>query len=547
MKWGLIFFAVVFGVVACSAESTPVVIETPEILLTTTTLEEVTVVPTTTTTTTTTIPAQVFDVVVYGDGLGAVGAAVAAARQEVEVVLISEIGYFGGQAGPGGVSTMDEGSIEINGLYAEMIMDLDSIYGDLPYSQCYYGLARGLSTHCPDPLSVHNVLLKWMQDAGVTMVFDQIVTGVIQEGNEVLGLTTESGTNYLGFVLDGSEFSDLYPMIAGLDYEVGNRECVQGPTWATVVNWYSDGRPALLDIPISAYDDLVEVYGQEWGDRLMGRYRTRTLDDGVNWFETGTDWPNLQKGMTFESESGYRGMGDLRAEVISPEAPVVTRTGLNRANDGSLNVAGVEDFDQRVKQLTQAQDQTYLYLWYLQYELVLDHWGLANDLHFEMANRWFNNPTIPDGIEQYFTPIPYIRESRRLTDTVTFLTYEDLLERGVDRHTDSVMVGSYKTDQHGCHSPEEKRSGGGMYDVPIGVFLPASIDGFMSAMVRSAGVDRIVESSVRMQPTELVGGQVAGIIVALSIQMETDPRDLSSDVVRQTLVDSAVLVDVPSS
>ena len=61
-------------------------------------------------TTTVTAPGQTaYDVIVVGDGMGGATAATIAARLGADTLLLSPIGYLGGQAGAAGVSTMDEG------------------------------------------------------------------------------------------------------------------------------------------------------------------------------------------------------------------------------------------------------------------------------------------------------------------------------------------------------------------------------------------------------------------------------------------------------
>ncbi|MBK5268940.1 MAG: FAD-dependent oxidoreductase, partial [Acidimicrobiia bacterium] len=72
-----------------------------------------------------TLPGQTeYDVIVVGDGMGGATAAIVAARLGADTLLLSPIGYLGGQAGSAGVSTMDEGGnryvLRRAGIYREL-------------------------------------------------------------------------------------------------------------------------------------------------------------------------------------------------------------------------------------------------------------------------------------------------------------------------------------------------------------------------------------------------------------------------------------------
>ncbi|MBQ9403382.1 MAG: FAD-dependent oxidoreductase, partial [Synergistaceae bacterium] len=62
-----------------------------------------------------------YDVIIAGAGTGGISAAIQASRMGAEVLLIESTSMLGGQATAAGVSTMDDYSGQMSGLYAEFI------------------------------------------------------------------------------------------------------------------------------------------------------------------------------------------------------------------------------------------------------------------------------------------------------------------------------------------------------------------------------------------------------------------------------------------
>ncbi|HEX5721408.1 MAG TPA: FAD-dependent oxidoreductase, partial [Acidimicrobiia bacterium] len=203
----------------------------------TTTLAPTTTVPTTATTS----PPSVltYDVVVVGDGLGGASAATAAARLGANVALLSPIGYLGGQAGAAGVSTMDEGSNHFvqrrSGIYGELATSAQALYGP-DVGDCYFIE----DSMCPEPIFIDGFFRGLVTQAGADVVSMSTVTDVLQDGTSVTGVVADGSTYNAEVVIDATEFSDLYPMIEGLDYEVGSTAgCLQDTTWLAIRAWYS--------------------------------------------------------------------------------------------------------------------------------------------------------------------------------------------------------------------------------------------------------------------------------------------------------------------
>jgi hypothetical protein len=227
------------------------------------------------TTTTVTLPRQTeYDVIVVGDGMGGATAATVAARLGADTMLLSPIGYLGGQAGPAGVSTMDEGGnryvLRRAGVYEELVNYAQFKYGVGNVGDCYF-IEDPL---CPEPIAVDEFFRNTLGTDGVDIVPAIDITGVIQEGNRVTGVVVDGIEYTADVVIDATEFSDLYPMIDGLQYEVGDPAgCVQDTTWLAIRSWYPNGQtPPNLVPPQDAIAQIYAIYGSE-SDRWLDHFR----------------------------------------------------------------------------------------------------------------------------------------------------------------------------------------------------------------------------------------------------------------------------------
>ena len=500
-----------------------------------------TAAPTTTIPATTTTPAPsvlTYDVVVVGDGLGGASAATAAARLGANVALLSPIGYLGGQAGAAGVSTMDEGSNHFvqrrSGIYGELVSFAQAIYGP-DVGDCYFIE----DSMCPEPVVVEDFFSGLVSNAGVDVFPMPGVEDMLQTGNKVTGVLVGASTYNAEVVVDATEFSDLYPMVEGLNYEVGDESgCIQDTTWLAIRAWSQPGAGVQVP-PQTAIDDLRGRYGSEV-DSWLDRFRSRVVRD-----------PNREPSgpavvpWDIATETRYRALADRRDFSLVNDVPEITRTGVNYANDYPLTAAAIEDRAVRQAEFSAALHKTYAFLWYLRWELGVTDWGIDTGQQFAQAQRLLWDDLIPDDLERNLPPYPYIREGRRLVAVQT-LGPEDLANdvRGLHRFDDSVMLGGYFSDFHGCLE-DGAGQGFGLFEVPMGVFIPETIDGFMPGMARAAGVSRLAASAVRTQPEEIWSGEAIGIIAALAARDDIEVRNVDPAEVQQHLLANDLIFFLP--
>jgi hypothetical protein len=504
---------------------------------TTTATSTTSVVPTATTLPT----VSNYDVVVVGDGLGGASAAVAAARLGANVALLSPIGYLGGQAGAAGVSTMDEGSNHFvqrrSGIYGELATFAQATYGP-DVGDCYFSD----DSMCPEPVFIDGFFRGLVTQAGADLTPMSIASDVLQDGNKVTGVVVDGVTYNAEVVIDGTEFSDLYPLVDGLNYEVGSEAgCVQDTTWLAIRAWYSTPVVPELIPAESVAQDLRSLYGSEL-DQWLEEFRTSVVLAP----DREPDGPGVLP-WSLETETRYRALADRRELSSSSPAPEITRTGVNYANDYALTAAAIEDPAIREAEFRKALHKTYAFLWYLRWELGVTEWGVDSFQDYGRAQRLLWDDLIPDALERNLPPHPYVREGRRMV-TVQTLGPEDLANdvRGLHRFDDSVMLGGYFSDFHGCVE-EGAGQGFGLFEVPMGVLIPETIDGFMPGMARAAGVSRLAASAVRTQPEEIWSGEAIGIIAGLAARDDIEVRDVNPAEVQEHLLASDLIFFLPGS
>jgi len=180
-----------------------------------------------------------FDALVVGGGAAGVAAAVTAARAGLSVCLIERYGFCGGGAVAGLSGTIcglyeasdDNGAAPrkvVHGFVDEFIFELErrgGLTAPVRYGKTF--------TRVHDPLVWRETADKLLADSGVEVLFHTTVTGVIKDGDRLLGVEAYSkeGTLRLraGITIDASGDADVVAM-AGLGSFIGADGQVQNPT-----------------------------------------------------------------------------------------------------------------------------------------------------------------------------------------------------------------------------------------------------------------------------------------------------------------------------
>jgi len=244
----------------------------------------------------------------------------------------------------------------------------------------------------------------------------------------------------------------------------------------------------------------------------------------------------------------------------------ITRTSLNSVNDypanGELSSKFISDLTYRAQTVCQAKLLTLQLLYYIQHDMGETHWSIANDEGYDTPyNEKQDCPELKgfEAFEEQMPQEPYTREGRRLigTQTLTGDQLQNAYKEGssIPTFSDSIAVGYYPMDLHGCRTtsieaafdssqnlPKTAAAKSGVFQVPIGVMIPQTVDGLLAAE-KNISVSRFAEGAIREQPIAMEVGQAAGALAGLAAKQHTQPRNISAFEVQEVLRAAGARID----
>ena len=503
-----------------------------------------------------------WDIVIAGGGTGGTAAAIQASRMGARVLVVERTTMLGGQATAAGVSTMDDLSGQMSGLYRELMERAEEYYSARGKSMrtCYwYAENKAFEPH------VGRMILAEMAKSADILYRSEVVA----VSPDAVTILTPDGTITAGYkvLIDATEYGDVIPL-AGAAYRAGNsstpdinpRAMIQDITWTAIMRKYPDGVPLHLrpSSPLPGWEQARKNYTEyvaESGDTFRGTYP-------------------VEQPVDFATHNAYRGLPDSSNDGnFSSETgrwDLCTKTSVNWGNDYpgqymwgdkyGLPVSYLESRDLRAKVERDALIKTLHFVCYVQNELH-ESWSVDADEYNELPEAAKNLPPEWQEIARHMPPIPYVRESRRIIGKRTITSaelYRNSLsyQRGNkgNNFSNAIAVGRYTLDLHHSFSDEDmdmgereehmiSRTPVGNFQVPLDVLIPASVDGFLAAE-KNISVSRLAAGALRLQPITMMTGQAAGVLAALSVKEGLQPRDVKALHVQRVLLDAGVPISL---
>ena len=513
-----------------------------------------------------------YDVVVVGAGAGGITAAIKAARMGVNVLVIEESSWIGGQMTAAGVTTMDDLSNQKSGIYLEFINAVEKYYKERNKSPNlgYFG-NRTISFEPNVGQNILYELVKGVRNAGgkLDIMLGERISSVLIEGNKITGIKTERNNIKCKILIDATEYGDVIPL-AGVPYRAGNsvspninpEAMIQDITWTAVIKHYPNGVPEHLKAK-----SYLTNYTEEH-KRNYSRYVTSTGGDDP--------WRTPQN---LTTHNAYRAMPDSSLPGFYDGSKInwkkITKTGVNFGNDfpgrigwekgrSGLPVRYLDEPDLRRTVNRRAIIKTLNFIYYIQNELggAGKNWSVADDEYYsdealDIA-RDFVTPEWHE-IVRRMPVIPYVRESRRILGDVT-LTSQMLLRNSLsyrDGRTnlefrDAIAIGRYNLDLHNSgeardFEPTLNESAASIeinrpranFQVPLSILVPIGIDGFIAAE-KNISMSRLAAGALRLQPICMMTGQAAGTLAAIAIRENVHPRYVPAIKVQWELLKAGV-------
>lgn len=465
------------------------------------------------------------DLLIVGGGASGVSAAIQAARNNIDVVLVEPTPWLGGMLTAAGVSATDGNHNLPSGIWGEFRERLREHYGGAD------ALATGWVSNTHFEPHVGNKILNQMLDEypNIRRIHGYTIKDALVKENQVVGATffRKSGQTLKinsTLSIDATELGDLMAK-SGANYFVGiDPQELTGEEIAP-----THGNSMIQDL---TYTAILKDYGPD-EDMTIPRPPNYHPSIFENACKEVSENPDEFEGVDCETMLDYAKLPNDKYLINWP----------NNGNDYYLNVIENNPEERRLL-LEEAKNKTRQFIYFIQTELGFQNLGIADD-------EYDTN----DG----FPYIAYHRESRRL-DGLTMLTMNELVEpyeAGSELYKTAIGVGDYPLDHHrrlnpsppdslleeGDREPFEFETHYNAFppipsfSVPFGSLIPKKMDGLIVAE-KSISVSSIANGSSRLQPVVMTIGQAAGAAAALSIEQSIQPRDLSVREVQQQLLDA---------
>jgi len=433
------------------------------------------------------------DVVVVGGGPGGFGAAIAAARNGAETLLVERYGFLGGMVTGGLViwipiyktmpmETYGETRAIQGGVIAELVERLVEIGGAIAPSAAVGDNRTVIST---DPEIDKVVLIEMLEEARAEILLHALVVGVMKDGKRVKGVIIESKSGrqaiLADIVVDASGDGDV-AAFAGAEYEKADN-----PLMMTLQGFLGNVDP----------EKAAEL---RRGNR--GKFN-KLVDEAI------------KRGELTISEK--RVLPEAPPSKVSPLGvldPKKTPANWYRLGEAGGYMETVSGDCTNVLDLTKAELTTRKTL------LPILNFFRKYVPGYEKAYLSYTATQIG------------VRESRRVLGDYVLTADKDIKE-GL-RHEDVIAKARFELLGGGWSAYTPERAP--VFDIPYRCIVPKVIDNLLVAG-RCISMDHkaAINGSLRTIDTCICVGQAAGTAAALSVRSKVRPRELPIAVLQQTL------------
>ncbi|KAG5798370.1 hypothetical protein H9Q69_002608 [Fusarium xylarioides] len=526
-----------------------------------------------------------YDVVIYGNTVAAIAAAVQTKRMKKSVAIVFPGNTLGGLTTSGLGWTDSKKGSSIGGIAREFYGKVYTYYQKTsPWTQetrSQY-IARKIGAQPGpaideskkvqwtfEPKVAESILEKWMKDGKVPIFRNQPIdrssSGVTKKNGQITSFRTTKGSVFKGkMFIDASYEGDLMEA-AGISYSTG-RESISdynedaagfrpGGTdqLSKVDPWKKKGdtRSGLIEGVGRVVKDAVSIKGKGDDYRLQSYNFRMTLTKQTNNripFTKPADYVESRYELLFRYyESGYTGtpftsqlMPNIKTDSNAQSQLSTDMIGANYNDDGNY---ALWSYDKRRQIYLTHKSYTQGFFWAMANHPRIpkslrdrvNEWGYAKDEYTKNGN-W------PYEI--------YIREGRRMNGVYTMRQSD--IQTPPSRPNHSIGMGAYSLDVHQVERivvNGEIRDEGkvhiatpGPFNIPLQALLPKPSDAtnFLNPVTMSA--THIAYSAIRMEPTYMVMGQGAATAACLAIDQGVNIQDVDmSTMIARLKADKAVL------
>lgn len=493
------------------------------------------------------------DVIVYGGTAGGVIAAVAAAREGLQVTLVTPDRHLGGMVS-GGLGWTDYGKKPVIGGYSlEFFERVGRKYG------------RPIEWHF-EPHVAEGVFDDLVKEAGVRVIRGRLreKRGVVKTGSTLTGIVTEDGATFSAKVfVDASYEGDLMAQ-AGVSYTWGREgigeygESLAGVRDRTPFHQF---RAAVspLDSKGARLPEIAPRAGDEVGasDKRIQAYNfrlcmTRTAENLVPWPKPARYAPGRYALLARYLPALQATLGRPLAINDVMKADLLQNGKTDTNNNGAFStdyIGGSYGYPEgtyaaraRIRQAHVDYIQGFLYFLATDPRIPaglsaeMKSWGLCRD-EFADADHW------PYQL--------YVREARRMIGEYV-MSQKDIQSELTK--PDAIGMGSYNSDSHNV---QRRPTADGLavenegdmqvpvtpYQIPYRVMLPRRGEATNLLVPVCFSATHVAYSTLRMEPQYMIIGHAAGVAAKLAIDAHGSVQDVDAAALRAKLRSQRAVFD----
>lgn len=524
-----------------------------------------------------------FDVVIVGGTPAGIMAGISSSREGKSVVLLERTSHIGGLPANGLGATDIKTKGAAGGLFKKFIKKIESYYSDT-YGKLSSQHRAAKNGYHFEP-SVAEMIFEDMISREKNLVvlknyqFDALSTNLVISNDRIKSILVSNRDNGNISTITGKQFIDAtyegdLIAAAGEKYAVGRESKMEyGEHLAGKVYKYwegpiGEGSTFEGDKAIQAFNYRLCLTNNPEKripiEKPQGYSRTEYISlikdvmtgahGGVKYFEFLKKHPDKAKKILMSD-------GSKRPKV--PGSPV----GIDRlvhltklpndksdANNQELSLLSTDlpeenwfwpegSWAERDQFAERLKDYTLGLFWFAQNDESLPKWFRDDVKEWGLDNEEYLD-------NNYFPRQVYVREGRRMLGQYQFKAMDALPESKGKRppiHSSSITAGHYSIDSHGVRKRERGRVhldgfisyGTKPFTIPFGVIVPKTVTNLLAPVPVSA--THLGFSAIRLEPTWMELGEVAGIAAAQSIEsgetvQELDILDLQKKLLDHKLV-----------
>ncbi len=490
------------------------------------------------------------DLVIIGGGLGGCAAALAAARNGLNVIVTEETDWIGGQISQqavppdenkwietfGGTRSYQQFRTNIRAYYRRNYPLTDKARADKFFNPGNCWVSR-IGCEPRVALAVlYEMLAPYLGNGQIRILLKHKAVGAVMNGDSVEAvqvLDLDSGHEialHAPYFADATEQGDLLPLTK-TEYALGAEaksetgephakeraepDNLQGFTFCFAMD-YLAGEDHTVDRPRD-YD--------YWHD-----YKISTSAQKAYHILNFEEKDSKKIGFDPEKRTGfwtYRRIADR--DLFTPGFYRGDMTIVNwPQNDYSFDlICDVSEVEAK-KNLENAK----------QLSLSLFYWLQTEAPRPDGGTGWKGLRLRPDvvGTADGLAKYPYIREGRRIKAEFTVLeqhvtTTARMKETGLTQDAvratpfaDSVGIGSYRMDLHITTTGDHSEFGSTLpFQIPLGALIPRRVENLLPAC-KNIGVTHLTNGCYRLHPVEWNIGEAAGTLAAFCVAQKKSPR-----------------------